>query len=189
MEKLRQRQSERLKILKTEQNLTQQELGEAMCVTQQLVSKIILGKASIREEQANLLEKAYGYRADWLLGLDSLKTKDDFRAEAERKSMINIITDLAERAGYSPATVSFTWQDEVVDKSFGRLSHIHVTDPVDGTQGSLEPRAIEWMGRRLTEYARYLIWVALRLPDEDDEKVQVIEDLGAWLRGEDNGEE
>lgn len=185
MEKIRQRQSERLKILKTEQNLTQRELGSTMCVTQQLVSKIIRGEASLKEEQADLLEKAYGYRSDWLLGIDPYKTKEDFLATTQQKDMENIIIDLARRAGYEVAAISYTGQDDVTGKSFGRLCYLDVSNSIGDAKGRLRPDAIEWVGRKLTGYTRYLIWEALHLPDDD--AIEVIEDLGAWLRGEDDG--
>lgn len=185
MEKLRQRQSERLRILKEERDLTQRELGNTMCVTQQLVSKIIRGEASLKEEQADLLEKAYGYRSDWLLGIDPYKTKEDFLATAQQKNMEVIIIELARRAGYEVVAASDTHQDNVAGKSFGHLSYLDVSNSSGDAKGFLRPDALEWIGLKLTEYTRYLIWEALHFPDED--AIEVIENLGAWLRGEDNG--
>lgn len=187
MKKLRKRQSERLKTLKEEQGLTQRELGDTMCVTQQLVSKIIRGEASLKEEQANLLEKSYGYRSDWLLGFDPYKTKEDFLATTQQKTMESIVMDLARRAGYDVSAVSFTSQDDVTGRTLGRLCYLDVSDSNDDNKGRLRPEAIEWVGRKLVDYTNYLIWEALRLPD--DEEMVVIENLGAWLRGESDGEE
>ena len=186
-EELKKRQSERLKQLQKEMGLTQAQLGQTMHVAQQLVSAIINGNGRLQADQAEELERAYGYRAEWLLGHDPYKTKHDLLEDMGEKRMESTICDLARLAGYKVSICSWTnVDDEGYHISPSRLADMDFTDPATKETRSLNQEQLEEIGQQLISYTHFLVWKAMQEPDAN--AIEVIEDLGAWLRGEDNGE-
>lgn len=68
-----------LKKLCDDENISQAGLAEMIFVSQQTISKIINGKATLTEQTARAItEKFPKYRMEWLLGYDSFETIDDY---------------------------------------------------------------------------------------------------------------
>ena len=68
-----------LKKLCDDERISQAELAEIIFVSQQTISKIINGRASLTEQTARAItEKFPKYRMEWLLGYDSFETIDDY---------------------------------------------------------------------------------------------------------------
>lgn len=187
-ETLKERQGERLRQLQKEQGLTQKALGDVIHVSQKMISAIMNGRASLIEEHAETLATEYGYRAEWLLGHDPYKTKDAFKKDMQEKRIESMICDLARLANYKVSTCSWTNVDENgYHVTPSRLADMDFIDPNTGEKRSLTQEQLEPIGRQLISYTHFLIWQAMQEPEE--KVIEVIEDFGAWLRGEDNGEE
>lgn len=183
-EALRERQRERLAQMKSELKLTQGQIAEVLQCSQQNVSALATGRSTLQPDQAELLEDAFGYRAQWLLGFDPLKTKADLTAAFDARFLENIVYDLAKRAGFEASLISWTAQDELTGRDLGTLARLNVTDPATGERASLTPAQVASVGDELVRFARYLLWDALRSQGEDDGIH--MENLAAWMRGEEN---
>ena len=88
------KQGENLKKLCDNENITQAKLAEMIFLSQQTISKIINGSATLTEHTARAItEKFPKYRMEWLLGYDSFETFDDYLSsilsgQAEIRSII-----------------------------------------------------------------------------------------------------
>ncbi len=82
--KVNPKQGKRVKEIKKETGLTQKEFAGRIFITQQTLSKIINGKASLTNNVAEkILEEFPGIcRLEYLLGLDDFKTANDIAMSA-----------------------------------------------------------------------------------------------------------
>lgn len=81
----------RLKIILEEQNITQKNLSEMINLSQQTISQIIQGKATLTAENVDRIISLFPqYNIYWLLGYDKCKTNDEVLSELklQAKSMI-----------------------------------------------------------------------------------------------------
>lgn len=69
---------QRLKLILDEQGISQSKLAKEIHLSQQTISRIIQGTASLTPQTAGLIIDLYPqYRASWLLGFDEQKTAAD----------------------------------------------------------------------------------------------------------------
>ena len=77
--KINPKRGKNLKELCADEKISQAELAKKIFVSQQTISKIINGTATLTEQMARAItEKFPKYRIEWLLGYDSFKTIDDY---------------------------------------------------------------------------------------------------------------
>lgn len=103
--KLRQKQSEHLSVLLSNEHITQTELGKRTGYTQQHYSNIIGMKSSLSEENAELIKKAFPdsqYRKEWLLGFDDYVTEGDV-VIARFKKELNQLKKPFKKVGFMTA--------------------------------------------------------------------------------------
>lgn len=102
---------ERLKILLKEVDLRQSQLAAKIPISQQTISKIINGSASLTLQTAQRIVDLYPqYRIEWLTGRDDYKTLDELigkRVDA-RHEAVNLIERLMKLHGY---TIRTEWVD------------------------------------------------------------------------------
>ena len=118
----------RLKQLCEEKDIKQYELSEIIHISQQAISKMMNGTATVTEDTVNLVTAAFPeYRKQWLLGLDDFKTEADrSRAEMERLSqeiaMVKYEGDLLYTGLFA----------------FAKLNGFEITPPKTKNTGSIE---------------------------------------------------
>jgi transcriptional regulator with XRE-family HTH domain len=59
--------SERIKTILDENNLKQNAFAESIYVTGSYISKLLRGESGLASSTATLIEKKYGYTANWIL--------------------------------------------------------------------------------------------------------------------------
>lgn len=118
----------RLKQICEEQKITQKQLSNVIHITQQSISSMVNGTATVTVETADLVTMAFPeYRKEWLLGLDDYKTEADVqRARAEQFTQA---IDVMEYEG----SLLYTGLC-----AFARLNGIEITPPKTRETGSLE---------------------------------------------------
>ena len=76
---------ERLKLLRTEQGITQERLAEIIDFSVPHLSNVETGRKPISMDMVNAIRKAFpDYRDQWLLGEDDIKTFDDWKIFLDR---------------------------------------------------------------------------------------------------------
>lgn len=118
----------RLKQICEEQKITQKQLSNIIHITQQSISSMVNGTATVTVETADLVTRAFPeYRKEWLLGLDDYKTEADVqRARAEQ------FTQAIDEMEYE-GSLLYTGLC-----AFARLNGIEITPPKTRDTGSLE---------------------------------------------------
>lgn len=118
----------RLKQICEEQKITQKQLSNIIHITQQSISSMVNGTATVTVETADLVTRAFPeYRKEWLLGLDDYKTEADLqRARAEQ------FTQAIDEMEYE-GSLLYTGLC-----AFARLNGIEITPPQTKGTGSLE---------------------------------------------------
>lgn len=66
-------------VVRMEQNLKQDELADILGVTDKYISFIECGEKPVSRKLAEKLNREFGYRVDWLLGLSQFKNDDEIR--------------------------------------------------------------------------------------------------------------
>lgn len=64
-------------VVRMEQNLKQDELADILGVTDKYISFIECGEKPVSRKLAEKINREFGYRVDWLLGLSPHKTDDE----------------------------------------------------------------------------------------------------------------
>ncbi len=172
---LQRRQSERLQQLKREKNLKQQDLADAIGRSQQTISAIINGRGQLQEKAAEQLERAFGYRAAWLLGYDDCKTRTEFAEATFQRSMENVVIDLARRSGYEASVVTWAvapeteWPATTEEDatSFPESYYVNIRDAATGEKRALKPEQLKLLANKILEYSRFLLWDLMRQPDTE----------------------
>lgn len=118
----------RLKQICEEQIITQKQLSKIIHITQQSISSMVNGTATVTVETADLVTKAFPeYRKEWLLGLDDHKTEEDLqRAKAEQ---------------FSQAIDTMKYEGNLLYTglcAFAKLNGFDITAPQTKNTGSLE---------------------------------------------------
>ena len=82
--------AQRLAEIITDAGITQTELSKHLGISQQTISRILNGSASLTETTAKLLVHEFpAYRFEWIMGLDDYKTVSDYdRFQRERDAKI-----------------------------------------------------------------------------------------------------
>ena len=74
-------QGKRVKTVCEREKITQIELSKKTYISQQLISKIVNGRAHLTQTTAELICKAFPqYRVEWLMGMDDFVTKEELAA-------------------------------------------------------------------------------------------------------------
>lgn len=115
---------ERLKILCNELHITQKQLSEMSCVSENTLSKIATGKGPLTRQVAELIVEACPvYRVEWLLGFDDAPHKANALNDSEIESARKIL-----------ATIRLL---NALDISIGQVNDDGVFLPAIGTNGFL----------------------------------------------------
>lgn len=82
---------QRLKVIIEEQEISQSELSRQIHLSQQTISRMIKGLASVTEQTADSVIKLFPqYRKSWLMGYDDMKTgADSLREEFQKNQTEN----------------------------------------------------------------------------------------------------
>ena len=118
----------RLKQICEEQGIKQNHLSKIIHITQQSISNMMTGKATVTIDTVNQVTKVFPeYRKEWLLGLDDYKTEADLkRANAEQ---------------FSQAIDTMKYEGSLLYtglSAFAKLSGFDITPPITRNTGSLE---------------------------------------------------
>lgn len=118
----------RLKQICEEQDIKQIQLSEIIHISQQAISSMIKGTATVTVETVNLVTRAFPeYRKEWLLGLD------DYKTEADRKRAI------AEQ--FSQTIDTMKYEGDLLYTglcAFALLNQFEITPPQTKNTGSIE---------------------------------------------------
>lgn len=116
--------AQRLKELMTDENMSQRELSKRLELSQQSISRILNGVASLTESTAERLILEFPrYRFEWIMGYDDIKTKDDMTDHqlglaAQRETVLETARDIQLKAlGYSFAQTKYSLHGN--DEEFG----------------------------------------------------------------------
>ncbi|MBQ9040943.1 MAG: helix-turn-helix transcriptional regulator [Clostridia bacterium] len=119
--------AQRLKEIMTNENVSQRELSKRLNLSQQSISRIINGAASLTETTAELLIHEFPkYRFEWVMGYDNIKTHEDMvdyqlGLVAERDTVLETARDIQLKAlGYSFAETSYVLHGN--DESHGPIN-------------------------------------------------------------------
>ena len=84
--------------LKHQRGISQTEFAKRLNMAQQNVSKLKNGKVVLSKEHAENITEAFPeYRAEWLLGLDDFKTREDYQDHLEEYSREALGQAMSER--------------------------------------------------------------------------------------------
>lgn len=103
---------ERLKMIIDEQGISQSELSRKIHLSQQTISRMIKGLASVTDQTASQITELYPqYRKSWLMGYDEMKTGSDSLAAVFQKSKdesSQLMQGLISFASLNDFQISFT---------------------------------------------------------------------------------
>lgn len=68
--------SDRIKMIIVENELKQKEFAKSIGVTESYISKLLRDESGLSKSIASLIEKLYGYSADWILNGNEPKMKN-----------------------------------------------------------------------------------------------------------------
>lgn len=86
--------SDRVRMIISENNLSQKEFAKSINVTESYISKLIRGNSGLSRSTATLIEERYGYNINWIVDGDEPKMKQDGKMKELTPIQRQIIFDI-----------------------------------------------------------------------------------------------
>ncbi len=85
---------DRIRIIVSENGLTQKKFAKSINVTESHISKLIRGETGLSKSTAALIEERYGYNVNWIFNGDEPKMKQDKKMKDLTAIQRQIIFDI-----------------------------------------------------------------------------------------------
>lgn len=159
--KINPKQSERLKLILKEQDITQKELSKQIYLSEKMISVIINGKASITYDTATKISDLFpdaGYRYQWLMGYDDHKTNRDLlislimNSGIEDELLYSGVAAFIKLSGYA---ITFDCEKNEMAEGNNRICHKGYVISRDGQAVILDLSQFNHFANKINDYVDF----------------------------------